>query len=486
MTAFGAWGSSPSSRRWTSRGGLDVLGRRPVPGQQLGQTGARPALGHTIDDIGEIGVRIESVEPGRFDDRVYVCRAQATFVAAQEEEILPRYGDGPQSSLGDIVIYGETAVAGIARERLPTAAALRDCLAKWPLQGQSSAFLLEPTLELDQQGHGTGLPLGESDIGGITLDLSLDGVERTYPTQRFLRDRRLGRVENVEEVPACMRHTLHVRDAGQRVAGIGICLQKAGETGEVLRRALALPIRAVAIEGCRSTLTRPGPLVDGIDPKSARGRAAFAGGQNLDGCVVGVDYRRAHDMLASHFGQRRNPPSEMAHPIGHDRALDLDAVVAFEDLGLAVERQAVVVLRDRYMADEVWTWPSLEDWQIGCRRLRDHFARAAGVDRTNVTNDLELRGDLLEDFGYLFTDFGAGSGVIAAAGELGLEDDDLARKMIGERLAHCRPPRPRGGLVFVLSCGVGRLGGLWLGLRLGRLRLFAGALERLDLCAARL
>ena len=89
MTAFGGWGSSRSSGGGTSGGGLDGLCRGPVPGQQLGQTRARPALGQTIDDVGEIRVRIESVEPSRFDDRVYVCRAQPTFVAAQEEKILP-------------------------------------------------------------------------------------------------------------------------------------------------------------------------------------------------------------------------------------------------------------------------------------------------------------------------------------------------------------------------------------------------------------
>ena len=38
---------------------------------------------------------------------------------------------------------------------------------------------------------------------------------------------------------------------------------------------------------------------------------------------------RAHDMGADHLDQRRDPPSEMAHPVGHDHALDLDAVVAF-------------------------------------------------------------------------------------------------------------------------------------------------------------
>jgi hypothetical protein len=51
------------------------------------------------------------------------------------------------------------------------------------------------------------------------------------------------------------------------------------------------------------------------------------------------------------------------------------------------------------MSNEVRTWPPLEDWQIGCWRLRDRLARSAGVDRTDVTGDLELRGDLLQDFG---------------------------------------------------------------------------------------
>lgn len=45
--------------------------------------------------------------------------------------------------------------------------------------------------------------------------------------------------------------------------------------------------------------------------------------------------------------------------------------VAFEDLGLTVERQAIVVLRDRCMADEVWTRPSLfTAWAI--RYMQNH------------------------------------------------------------------------------------------------------------------
>ena len=93
--------SSPSCGGWASSGCLISLGRRPIPGQQLGQARARPTLGHAIDNVGEIGLRVEPVEPSGFDDRVYVCRAQATYVAAQEEKILPPHSDGPQSSFGE-------------------------------------------------------------------------------------------------------------------------------------------------------------------------------------------------------------------------------------------------------------------------------------------------------------------------------------------------------------------------------------------------
>ena len=147
----GSLGRAPSTEGWTSSGGLDGLGRQPVPGQEFGQARARPALGHAIDDVGEVGV-IESVHPSRFNDRVDVCGAQAPFIAAEEERILPCDRDSPQPSFRDIVVYGEAAVAGVglARKRIPTAEAVLERLAERALQRQPPAFALEPAFEL---GH---------------------------------------------------------------------------------------------------------------------------------------------------------------------------------------------------------------------------------------------------------------------------------------------------------------------------------------------
>ena len=81
--------SSPSRSGRSSSRRLDGPHRSPVPGQQVGKARARPALGQAIDDIGEVSLRIESVESRRFDNRIYVRGAPAAFVAAQEKKILP-------------------------------------------------------------------------------------------------------------------------------------------------------------------------------------------------------------------------------------------------------------------------------------------------------------------------------------------------------------------------------------------------------------
>ena len=42
-------------------------GRHPVPRHQFREARARPALGHLVDDAGQIGVRVETVVFGGFE-----------------------------------------------------------------------------------------------------------------------------------------------------------------------------------------------------------------------------------------------------------------------------------------------------------------------------------------------------------------------------------------------------------------------------------
>ena len=62
-------------------------GRGPVPRQQLFETRARPPLGHLVDDAGHIGMRVEAIQLGRFNDRINMRSSTTTFVAAHEKII---------------------------------------------------------------------------------------------------------------------------------------------------------------------------------------------------------------------------------------------------------------------------------------------------------------------------------------------------------------------------------------------------------------
>jgi hypothetical protein len=158
---------------------------------------------------------------------IFPWAARSDLVATQEEKILSRNCNGSQGSLRRIVIDGEPAVTGVARKRFPAAEAVLDRLAESALQRQPPAFALEPALQLGQQRHCTGLPLGEPDVGGLAIDLGLNRIERADAAQRFFRNRRLGRIKYVEEVSPRMRHTLDVRDARRRTVPGRVDLQVA-------------------------------------------------------------------------------------------------------------------------------------------------------------------------------------------------------------------------------------------------------------------
>ena len=113
--AAGSPGHTPSIGGWTGGARFDGLGRRQVPRQEFDQARSRPTIGHAIDDVGEVGLRIEAIHASRLNDRINVCGAQAPFVATQEEEIFPCDCNSPQSSFGDIVVYRESAPEGCAK-----------------------------------------------------------------------------------------------------------------------------------------------------------------------------------------------------------------------------------------------------------------------------------------------------------------------------------------------------------------------------------
>ena len=166
----------------------------------------------------------------------------------------------------------------------------------------------------------------------------------------------------------------------------------------MVARPLALAVGAVAVERRRRPGPGPGSGVDGVDPEARDPGPAEPGRQHVDRRVVGVQHRARHDVGADQLGQRCQPPGGMADPIGQGDAVDVDAL-ARQDRRLAIERQAVAVLRDHDVGDQARTGPALLDRQVGCRRLEDPLAAPAGVLRPDVADDLVPGRDLLQHLG---------------------------------------------------------------------------------------
>ena len=145
----------------------------------------------------------------------------------------------------------------------------------------------------------------------------------------------------------------------------------------------------------------------------------------------------------------------MADPIRQRNAVDVDALTG-QDHGLAIERQAVAILRDHDVGDQARTRPTLLDRQVGCRRLEDPLAAPAGVFRPDVPDHLVPGRDLLQHLGDVLAHPDQ-PGIGAATEDLGLVDDGLARQMRRQRFAQGGLPLP--GLASL----TGRLGGDALG-----------------------
>ena len=218
-------------------------------------------------------------------------------------------------------------------------------------------------------------------------------------------------------------------------------------------RSLTLAVGAVAVEHGRMARSLVGTRVDRVAPEPRQPRLTGARRQGSDRRVVSPDHRVGHHRAADQFGQRPQPPGDVADPFGHGRTIDLDAL-ALQDDRLPVERDAVAVLRDGDMRQQPRSRPAPLDRQ--CRRchLEYPLTQPAGVFGPDVLDHLQAGRDFLQHLGRALAEPGQAGGVAAAAdaGDLRCMHDHFARQVSRQRLA-------LRGWAARLRCGV-RLGGL--------------------------
>ena len=113
------------------------------------------------------------------------------------------------------------------------------------------------------------LARGETDLGGLSVDLALDVVERADTIQRLARDGGFRLVPCVMEVAPQMRPAGRLLQTGRAVGAgfvklgialVAIGLQDAARLGEMPMDVLLLPVRGEAVD-------RPGGAV----PAQGRG-----------------------------------------------------------------------------------------------------------------------------------------------------------------------------------------------------------------------
>ena len=85
------------------------------------------------DDIGQIGVRLDTIELAGLDERSNDCPVLAAAVGASEERILAREGNGPNAALDHVRIDLNAAIVKKARQPIPAGECIADGLGQLTL-----------------------------------------------------------------------------------------------------------------------------------------------------------------------------------------------------------------------------------------------------------------------------------------------------------------------------------------------------------------
>src|SRR5215469_15644380 len=108
-------------------------------------------IGQMSEQVREPGLRIDVVEFGALDQRVYRGGTTAAFVRAGESPVATSNRDTAQNSLGRVIRHAQTAVIEEAGEFGPAFETVIDCLGGITVRRELATLLAQPSLELGNQ-----------------------------------------------------------------------------------------------------------------------------------------------------------------------------------------------------------------------------------------------------------------------------------------------------------------------------------------------
>jgi len=156
------------------------------------------------ESVAEIGLRVDAIELRRLYDRVDRRGTLAAGVGTGEEVILAPQCDGADGVLSDVVVSFKAAIGREPAERLAPCQGVPESIGQRGLGRELSQRSGCPVEEaVDQRGCLLALPYALSWHHAARLGLDL--IDHRDPIERFFGDWRLGRLPDIEDLPAAMR-----------------------------------------------------------------------------------------------------------------------------------------------------------------------------------------------------------------------------------------------------------------------------------------
>ncbi len=282
---------------------------------------------------------IDSVELGRFDQRVGDGGGLAASFGADEEVVLAAQGDGAHATFGGIVVQFQDAIFEVGALAFHAGQAISDGCREWGFARDRGELQGQPDLQVVEHRCRRCLAMFYPDIWWRPSGEFLDSVELRDPGDGLLGDQgALGSVD-VDELAPDMGHAGDLADGAGAVEvlepGIAVGVHPAVVSCEVVLGVLALSIPGEPIPGGGRSLTAPGSLVAGVNPQPCGLGLAGAGGEHADGRVIRKDRLGRQDMA----------PDGICEGFGSSRAVDLPTQSA------RVERS-----RSRPSRSKIWLW----------------------------------------------------------------------------------------------------------------------------------
>ena len=231
-----------------------------------------------IEQVGDIGLRIESIHFGAFDECHGASEGFGAGLGAGEQPVFLAETYGPDGAFGGIVVDGDAAIVEKQAERVPAAEGIAKGLGEIAFARDSGELRLSPGMQGLEPGFAQLLTHVPTDIGRLTGDLALDVIELPDTLKRlvcyfgFLGRPDVVKIASPMGKAGCFPETwipIRVRFVELRIAFVGVGLENAVCVAKLVLDVLRIPVGRIAIDDPGRRGTGPGALITDICPDPA-------------------------------------------------------------------------------------------------------------------------------------------------------------------------------------------------------------------------